>query len=47
MPFRLEKRKIFQDNLCKTLGFSQAYWYQTLLTTPFPELPGKDDLEIG
>lgn len=32
--------------MCKTLGFSQAYWYLTLLTTPFLELPGKDALEI-
>jgi hypothetical protein len=25
---------------------SVAYWYQTLPTAPFPELPGKDELEI-
>jgi hypothetical protein len=25
---------------------SVAYWYQTLPTTPFPALPGKDDLEV-
>ena len=25
---------------------SVAYWYQTLPTAPFPELPAKDDLEI-
>ncbi|MDP6775295.1 MAG: DUF2961 domain-containing protein [Candidatus Latescibacteria bacterium] len=25
---------------------SVAYWYQTLPTAPFPELPGKDGLEI-
>jgi hypothetical protein len=23
-----------------------AFWYQTLPTTMFPELPGKDDFEI-
>ena len=25
---------------------SVAYWYQTLPAAPFPELPGKDDLEV-
>ncbi len=30
-----------QDDLA-----SVAYWYQTLPTAPFPELPGKDELEV-
>jgi len=25
---------------------SVAYWYQTLPTAPFPDLPDRDDLEI-
>jgi hypothetical protein len=25
---------------------SVAYWYQTLPTAPFPQLPGKDALEV-
>ncbi|HOF89357.1 MAG TPA: DUF2961 domain-containing protein, partial [Armatimonadota bacterium] len=25
---------------------SVAFWYQTLPTTPFPALPGRDELEI-
>jgi hypothetical protein len=30
-----------QHDIC-----SVAYWYQTLPTAPFPELPGRDDLEV-
>ena len=30
-----------KDDLCST-----AFWYQTLPTTPFPPLPGKDALEV-
>jgi hypothetical protein len=26
---------------------SVAYWYQTLPTAPFPELPERDDLEVS
>jgi len=39
---RRDKRYLpLQDNIA-----SVAYRYQTLPTAPFPELPGKDDLEI-
>ena len=30
-----------QDDIAST-----AFWYQTLPTTPFPQLPSKDQLEV-
>ncbi len=42
LGWRSEKRYLpLQDDLA-----SVAYWYQTLPTAPFPELPSKDTLEI-
>jgi hypothetical protein len=42
LGWRPNKRYLpLQDDIA-----SVAYWYQTLPTVPFPELPGKDALEI-
>lgn len=42
LGWRSDKRYLpLQDDIS-----SVAFWYQTLPTAPFPELPGKDELEV-